>query len=102
MTELSILTTSVAASAATSTATSGDGHDSCTGLPDRPTSHCDCSEDIEVLITWQIMFSTTQQTVGPVPPGRYTIRATTADGRSAKRSRSVNGEPRARVRLKLD
>lgn len=47
-------------------------------------------------------FSTTQQTVGPVPPGRYTIRATTADGRSAKRSRSVNGEPRARVRLKLD
>ena len=47
--------------------------------------------------------SSEEQRVGPIPPGRYTVRATLADGRSAsRRVRVRDRNPEQRVVLKLE
>jgi len=66
--------------------------------------------DVAGLMTMQSMMSrfnegvsTSEQRVGPIPPGRYTVRANMSDGRSAERSvrtRTRGGEQG--VLLKLD
>jgi len=44
-------------------------------------------------------FSPSEQRVGPLPAGRYTIRATTGDGRSATQSIELRGQAERRVTL---
>ena len=47
--------------------------------------------------------SSTEQRLGPVPPGRYTVRATTAEGLVADRRVTIRArDEEKRVRLKLD
>ena len=43
----------------------------------------------------------TEQRVGPLPPGSYTVRAVTTDGREARRSVSLTGQDARKVRLRL-
>jgi hypothetical protein len=38
-------------------------------------------------------FSSTQQRVGPLPPGKYRVRATLADGKSQMKPVTLNGQP---------
>lgn len=66
--------------------------------------------DVAGLITLEAMqsifnegSSTLEETVGPIPPGRYTVRATASDGRIEERSVRVRAnDPEMRVVLKLD
>ena len=46
-------------------------------------------------------FSTTERRIGPVPPGRYKVLASTADGRSAKRYVTIDEGGERRVSLVL-
>ncbi len=46
--------------------------------------------------------SSTELEIGPLPPGRYTLRATTEDGRDAKKTVSLSGQTERRVKLRLD
>ena len=46
-------------------------------------------------------FSTTERRIGPVPPGRYKVLASTADGRSAKRYVTIDAGGERRVSLVL-
>jgi hypothetical protein len=46
-------------------------------------------------------FSSKEQRVGPVPPGRYTIHAETAQGLSATRRVTVDDQAERKVNLKL-
>ena len=41
------------------------------------------------------------QRVGPLPPGRYKVSTTTEDGRTAKRTVRLSGDPEKKVRLRL-
>ncbi|MEO0653170.1 MAG: carboxypeptidase-like regulatory domain-containing protein, partial [Planctomycetota bacterium] len=47
-------------------------------------------------------FSTREQRVGPVAPGRYTVEAFTDDGRDARRTVTVTDQATRRVRLRLN
>ncbi|HVS08391.1 MAG TPA: carboxypeptidase regulatory-like domain-containing protein [Planctomycetota bacterium] len=47
-------------------------------------------------------FSSTEQRVGPLPAGRYTVRATASDGRSATRPVTLAGQGERRVKLRLE
>lgn len=46
--------------------------------------------------------SSTEERVGPLPAGSYTLRATAEDGRDAKRKVTLAGPEERRVRLRLD
>jgi hypothetical protein len=46
--------------------------------------------------------SSTEQRVGPLPAGRYTVRATASDGRSATRPVTLAGQGERRVKLRLE
>ena len=46
-------------------------------------------------------FSSFQRRVGPLPPGEYTVEATTPDGSSGSSSFAVHGQPEHRVRVRL-
>ncbi|MEL6431860.1 MAG: hypothetical protein AAFR54_22020, partial [Planctomycetota bacterium] len=41
------------------------------------------------------------QRIGPLPPGRYTVEATAADGRTAKRRVRLDGQAQKKLRLRL-
>ena len=41
------------------------------------------------------------QRVGPLPPGSYSVRAFTEDGRSTERDVSLSGRPERKVKLRL-
>ena len=43
----------------------------------------------------------TEQRVGPLPPGTYTVRAVTEDGRSSKKVVTLSGQEKRKVRLRL-
>jgi len=45
--------------------------------------------------------STREQRVGPLPAGKYTVRATTSDGRTAARPVSLRGQEERTVRIRL-
>jgi 5-hydroxyisourate hydrolase-like protein (transthyretin family) len=47
-------------------------------------------------------FSSVEQRVGPLPPGKYTIQATADDGRDARKSVNLSGQQTRRVKLRLD
>lgn len=44
---------------------------------------------------------TRKHRIGPVAPGRYTLIATTDDGRRAKRTLTVNGQPERKIKLRV-
>jgi hypothetical protein len=46
--------------------------------------------------------SSTEQRVGPLPAGRYTVRATASDGRGATRPVTLAGQGERRVKLRLE
>ena len=46
-------------------------------------------------------FSTSEQRVGPLPPGRYRVTATAADGRSTSKTVELSGQPTRKLRLRL-
>ncbi len=48
-------------------------------------------------------FSSTEHRIGPVPPGKYKVRAWTDDGKSAKKNVLVRaGEKEKRFTLRLE
>ena len=47
-------------------------------------------------------FSTDEQRVGPLPPGKYKIKAVAADGRDAHKTVTLTGQPERKVKLRLD
>ena len=57
------------------------------------------SEAMEVLFSEG--FSSTEQRVGPVPPGSYRVEATAPSGETARKSVSLHGQEQRRVRLRL-
>jgi hypothetical protein len=46
--------------------------------------------------------SSDEQRVGPLAPGKYRLEATSEDGRSAKKSVTLEGQGERRIRLRLD
>jgi protocatechuate 3,4-dioxygenase beta subunit len=46
-------------------------------------------------------FTSGEQRVGPLPPGKYTVTATSADGRSASKPVTLKGQAERRVNLRL-
>jgi membrane carboxypeptidase/penicillin-binding protein PbpC len=46
-------------------------------------------------------FSSEEQSVGPLPPGRYTLTATTDDGRSASKRVNLKGKAERKIKLRL-
>lgn len=47
-------------------------------------------------------FSNSRRQVGPLAPGKYTVIATTADGRRAKKRVKLTGKPTRRLKLRLN
>ena len=47
-------------------------------------------------------FSTDEQRVGPLPPGRYRVEAYAEDGRDAKKTVTLSGQEERPIRLRLD
>ena len=46
-------------------------------------------------------FDSTQQSIGPVPPGTYTVIAVGADGTRVKKPVTLDGQPERRLKLRL-
>ena len=47
-------------------------------------------------------FSYTEQSIGPLPPGNYTVTATTKDGRKASRPVILDGQSERKLKLRID
>ena len=55
----------------------------------------------EIVSSMQGGFSSTEQRVGPLPPGRYTVTAIADDGRRSKRPVNLSGQPERRLKVRL-
>lgn len=65
--------------------------------------------ELQGMLSWTEMmsgfgeggFDSSKQTVGPLPPGAYTVTAVTADGKKTSKPVTLDGQPERRLRLRL-
>jgi hypothetical protein len=55
----------------------------------------------DIMETFQNGVGNLEQSVGPLPPGSYSVRALASDGRSTKRSVTLSGQDERKLRLRL-
>ncbi len=66
---------------------------------EREVSGLGSMQDVERAMTEG--FSTREQKIGPLPPGRYRVEGTAQDGARAAKPVTLNGQPERRLRLRL-
>jgi hypothetical protein len=88
------------------TALDSEGHPTLISLSVRDEAGHEVADMLSLAEVMELMggegFSTTAQKTGALPPGKYTVRVTRADGKSVDKSVTLAGEPELPITLKFD